>query len=174
MPDFQNGEFVVAESPPSSGGATNRAEAEMRKSFSDMLGGVDGMDSFMASVGNFMSDEEFFELKEMDVFKEMYEEYQKTPATKKEQEASRLFESFSDLMSKKRQFSPKGTKNMTKGDERLASMRNELKLDEIEDDEERTVETSQSPDSVAQESTISDVSAYQRGIKLSRLGANPL
>jgi len=187
MPDIEVADYMVQPSPAVSPSKSVLDEKEVRQSLSAMLdGGVDGMDSFMASVGNFMSDEDFFEMKDMTTFRDMYDEYQKTPSSEQKESAAKLFESFSDLIAKKRHFSPQELKKHTmsnsknKGishDNRLAKMRNELDL--ADDDEEqskiRADVSSQSPgSSVAQESTISDASAYQRGIKLSRLGANPL
>ena len=173
MPDCASGDFVVA-SPSSCSHQTpcSATEQVLRKSFSDMLGNA-GMDSFMNSVGNFMTDEEFFKMEDFDVFREMYEEYQNTPAKLKKQSAAKLLDSFSDLMAQKRKFSPKDLSSLPKGDKRLEKMRTELNLDEV-DDEESKVASKMSPGSIAQDSTISYVSAYQRGIKLANLGANPL
>mmetsp|Transcript_13366 Transcript_13366/g.25378 ORF Transcript_13366/g.25378 Transcript_13366/m.25378 type:complete len:993 (-) Transcript_13366:75-3053(-) len=167
MPDCEDNQSVVS---------TKEAETELRTTFSDMLGG-DGMDSFMNSVGNFMTDEEFFETGDLDVFKEIFDEYQKTPASKKKESADKLFESFSELFTlkqspdKEKRKTPKKTPK--KVNKRLADMRKEQNLDEV-DDEESKMTSNTSPASSAQHSTVSDASLIQRGVKLENLGANPL
>jgi hypothetical protein len=142
-----DGEFtVVSQASQARATTMGGTEKELRQSFSDMLNG-EGMDSFMESCGNFLSDEEFFEMSSMDVFKDMYEEYQKTPAEKKKESVSKLFESFSDLVSKTKKPSPKKTPTKPKN-ERLARMRKELRLEEI-DEEESKASGRTSPSSVA-------------------------
>lgn len=82
---------------------------ELKAVVSNALNGG-GMDSFMGSVGDFLTDEEFFQMNDMDVFKEMYQEYENTPEAAKQQGAQKFLESFSDLMEYKRKKKKRASK----------------------------------------------------------------
>ena len=150
---------------PAALATTQNDENEIRQSFSTMINKGVLDDSFMGSVGCFMTDEEFFE------FKDIYDEYQNTPDDEKKNSASKLFDSFSDLVTRKKSPSPRKAK--TAGNDRLTNIRKELRLDEMDDEQSRATQQT-SPSSFAQESTVSDASAYRRGFNLKNLGANPL